>query len=90
MRQRVTGDSRGEGSVRGHDVGDKVVRVLISLTALNGTIKHQYGTMICRLKDEDILKLGFLSVKYFLDFQGLRHALPLIANFAKPSVWKPY
>lgn len=72
--------------MRGHDVGDAFVRVLISFTALNGTIEDQYGAVVGRLKDQHILEFGFLSVEYFLDLQGLCHAPPLIANFAEPSI----
>lgn len=72
--------------MRGHDVGDAFIRVLISFAALNGPIQHQDRAMMCGFEDEDVLELGLLRVKDFLDFQGLGHALPLIADFAEPSV----
>ena len=72
--------------MRGHDVGDAFIRVFISFAALNGTIKHEYSAVVRRFEDEDILEFRSLRVKYLLDHQSLRHALPLVANFAEPSI----
>lgn len=41
--------------------------MFISLTALNGTVEHKDGAMVCRLEDEDILELGLFGMKDFFD-----------------------
>jgi len=62
------------------------IRELIPLGTLNDVIQHQYGSVVARLEDENVLVLGFLVVKYLVDFEGHGLTGPHVRNLAEPAI----
>ncbi len=71
--------------MRGHDGGDAIVREFVFGGALDSTIKHENGSMVCRLEHQNVLVERLFCPQDFFHLQGLRHPWPLLAFLLKPE-----
>jgi hypothetical protein len=62
------------------------VRKFITLSTLYDIIEHEYGAVVARFEDENVLVFGFLMVEDLVHFEGHRLARPHVRDLAEPAI----